>query len=112
MFDYLPGCLTVKKMFGMHDVYWRKMIIPILRKRDNLPQMNGIWVATSTTHDQDLKKYVSEFAPFAADGHEHQSNWLLIPDDAEDLEGAAIKVCQMISHGDSRIGKLTEKPPL
>jgi len=37
---------------------------------------------------------------------------LLLKDDAEDFEVAAIKICELITHGDPRIGKVTEKPPL
>jgi len=35
-----------------------------------------------------------------------------LKDDAEDFEGAAIKICEMIMHGDPRIGRPTEKPPV
>ena len=111
VFDYLPGDIIVKKMFGMHYVYWRKKIMLILRKRDNLPEMNGIWVATNKEYHQSLKEDISEFGPFFIDGDERHGNWLLIQADAENLEEAAIKLCELISHGDPRIGRLTEKAP-
>jgi hypothetical protein len=112
VFDYLPDSIIVKKMFGMHYIYWGKKIMLILRKRDNLHQMNGIWVATSKEHHKSLKQDIPEFGPFMIDGDERHGNWLLIQAGAENLEEAAIKVCEMISHGDPRIGKLTEKAPV
>jgi hypothetical protein len=89
-----------------------KKIMLILRKRDNDPEMNGIWVATSREHHQSLKEEIPEFGPFYIEGDERHSNWLFVNDNTENLEEAAIKLCEMISHGDTRIGKLTEKPPL
>ena len=112
VFDYLPAGITSKKMFGMHYIYWGKKLMLMLRKRDNEPEMNGIWVATNTKYHESLKKDVAVFVPFKMDGYEHEGNWLLIPDNAEELEEAAIRVCEMISHGDPRIGNLTKKPPL
>ena len=110
--DYLPPGIIVKKMFGMHYIYLVKKIMLILRKRDNEPELNGIWVATGKEHHQSLKKDIPEFGPFFIDGDERHGNWLLIRDDAEDFEEAAIKVCELISHGDHRIGRLTEKAPI
>jgi hypothetical protein len=112
VFDYLPTGITVKKMFGMHYIYLGKRIMIILRKSDNQSELNGIWVATSKEHHKSLKKNIPELGSFFIDGDERHGDWKLIADDAEDFEGAAIKICEMISHGDPRIGKLTEKAPI
>ncbi|HTD98333.1 MAG TPA: hypothetical protein VK668_03570 [Mucilaginibacter sp.] len=112
VFDYLPAGIIIKKMFGMHYVYLAKRIMLILRKRDNEPELNGIWVATDKKHHKDLKKSIPELGAFFIDGDERHGNWLLISPDAEDFEGAAIKICELISHGDPRIGRLTEKGPV
>jgi hypothetical protein len=45
------------------------------------------------------------------DGVERQSNWLLLPAGAEDFEISAIKICELISHGDVRMGRITKKAP-
>ena len=68
--DYLPPGIIVKKMFGMHYIYLAKKIVLILRKRDNEPELNGIWVATDKEHHQSLKKDIPEFGPFFIDGAE------------------------------------------
>jgi hypothetical protein len=110
--DYLPTGIIVKKMFGMHYIYLSKKIMLILRKRDNEPELNGIWVATGKQHHERLRSEVPELGAFFIGNDERHGNWLLIKDDAEEFEGAAIKVCELIIHGDPRIGRVTEKAPL
>jgi len=112
VFDYLPTGIVVKKMFGMHYIYLSKRIMLILRKRENEPELNGIWVATDKIHHENLKQEAPELGAFFIDGDERHGNWLLISPDAEDFEGAVIKICEMIAHGDPRIGRLTEKAPM
>ena len=111
VFDYLPANITVKKMFGMHYIYLGKRIMLILRSSNKQPQWNGMWVATSTDHHQSLKNNIPELGAFFLDGNERHGNWLFLKDNTEDFEGAAIKICELIAHGDARIGKLTEKAP-
>ncbi|MDB5154737.1 MAG: hypothetical protein JWR54_3488 [Mucilaginibacter sp.] len=112
VFDYLPANIIVKKMFGMHYIYLGKRIMFILRKQDAQSELNGIWIATSKEHHPSLKKDIRELGSFFIDKEERHGNWLFLPDDTEDFEQPAIKVCEMISHGDPRIGKLTEKAPI
>jgi len=49
-------------------------------------------------------------ADFVLDnGDMHDSGWRLIRvDDNDDFETAAIQVCELISHNDKRIGKVTK----
>jgi hypothetical protein len=107
VFDYLPTGIIVKKMFGMHYIYLGKRIMVILRRQDKQPELNGIWVATSKEHHESLKNHIHELGPFFINNDERHGSWLFLKDDAEDFEGAAIKVCELISHGDARIGKET-----
>jgi len=113
VFDYLPPNVISKSMFGMQYIYLNKKIMIILRKAKKNVGMNGIWVATSGEHHQSLEKEIPAMTGFVLDnGEMHDSNWRLIREDHDDFETAAIKVCELISHGDPRIGKLTEKAPL
>src|SRR5271155_498170 len=109
--DYLPGNIIVKKMFGMHYIYLGKRIMLILRLRPNEAELNGIWVATSKIHHPSLKNIIPALGAFFINNDERQGNWLFLKDDAEDFEGAAIKICELICHGDAKIGKVTEKSP-
>ena len=113
VFDYLPRHVVSKAMFGMQYIYLNKKIMIILRRASKNLDMNGVWVATSREHHQSLEKDIPALADFVLDNGEiHDSNWRLIREDHDDFEAAAIKVCELISHGDPRIGKLTEKAPL
>jgi hypothetical protein len=109
--DYLPSGIIIKKMFGMHYIYLGKRIMLILRQRPNEPELNGVWIATSKKHHDSLKEHIPELGAFFINNDERQGNWLFLKDDAEDFEGAAITVCGLISHGDQRIGNVTEKSP-
>jgi len=109
--DYLQDRILLKKMFGMHYIYLGKWIMLILRKRSNEPELNGIWVATNKKYHEELKNSIPELGAFFLDNNERHGNWLFLKDDAEDFEGAAIKICEMILHGDPRIGRPTKKPP-
>jgi hypothetical protein len=110
VFDYLPVHVIVKQMFGMHYIYLNKKIVLILRKAGKNENMNGIWVATSREHHQSLSDDVPAMKDFVLDnGEMHDSNWRLIKEDDDDFEAAAIRICELISHGDKRIGKETKK---
>jgi hypothetical protein len=107
--DYLPRNAVTKRMFGMYYIYLNKKIVLILRKAGKNVDMNGVWVATSKEHHQSLEKEIPALADFILDnGEMHDSDWRLIKDGDEDFEEAVIKVCELISHGDKRIGKETK----
>ncbi|HVW14471.1 MAG TPA: hypothetical protein VHB54_11625 [Mucilaginibacter sp.] len=109
VFDYLPRNIIVKPRFGMHYIYLNRKIMIILRKVGNNLDMNGIWIATSKEHHTSLEKDIPTLADFVPDsGETHDSNWRLLKDGHEDFEEAAIRLCELISHGDKRIGKETK----
>jgi hypothetical protein len=108
VFDYLPQNVVVKPMFGMYYLYFNKKIMLILRKASKNLDMNGIWIATSKEHHQSLEKDIPALVDFIDNGEMHDSNWRLIKDDHDDFETAAIQVCELIAHGDKRIGKETK----
>jgi hypothetical protein len=48
IFDYLLPIKTITKpFFGMFAVYHGPKLLLLLRQRDNEPDMNGIWIATT-----------------------------------------------------------------
>src|ERR1700712_4991118 len=110
--DYLPASMIIKPMFGMHYIYLGKKIMLILRKRDNEPELNGVWLATNKKHHESLKKEIPELGPAFMAGDERQGNWLFIHPEAEGFEETAIRICELITHGDPRVGNVTQKPPL
>ena len=110
VFDYLPTHVIVKQMFGMHYIYLNKKILLILRKLSKNENLNGIWVATSREYHRRLSDEIPALKDFVLDnGEMHDSNWRLIKEDDDDFEAATIRICELISHGDKRIGKDTKK---
>ncbi len=109
--DYLPDSIVLKYMFGWHYIYWGKKLMIVLSKTLKRPEWDGIWIATERAHHENLFNDVPELQPFFMDEVERESNWLLLPADAEDFETSAIKICEMVSHGDTRVGRFTKKAP-
>jgi hypothetical protein len=109
VFDYLPRNVVVRPMFGMYYIYLNKKIMLILRKASKNLDMNGIWVATSKEHHKSLERDIPALTDFLLDnGEMHDSDWRLLKHDHDDFESAAIQLCELITHGDRRIGKETE----
>jgi len=109
--DYLPDSIVLKYMFGWHYVYWGKKLMVVLSKTQKRPEWDGIWIATEREHHESLFSDIPELQPFFMDEVERESNWLLLPADAEDFETSAIKICEMVAHGDTRVGRFTKKAP-
>lgn len=113
VFDYLPRNVVIKSMFGMQYIYLGRKLMLMLRKSVKDVDMNGVWVATAKEHHRSLENDIPAMVGYVLDnGDTYESNWRLIKDDRDDFEEAAIKVCELIAHGDPRIGKLTKKAPL
>ena len=109
IFDYLPDRIVAKPHFGMFYIYLDKKIMLILRRVASNLDMNGIWVATSKQHHESLEKDIPALADFVLDnGETHDSDWRLLKETDDDFEEAAIKLCELIAHGDKRIGKETK----
>jgi hypothetical protein len=109
VFDYLPRNVVSKQMFGMHYIYLNKKIMLILRKAAKNIDLNGIWVATLKEHHQSLQNEIPALSDFILDnGETHDSGWRFLKADDDDFETAAIQLCELIAHGDKRIGKETK----
>ncbi|MBS1527862.1 MAG: hypothetical protein JST19_19615 [Bacteroidetes bacterium] len=107
--DYLPRNIVVKQNFGMFYIYLNKKMMLILRRAAGNQNMNGIWVTSSRQHHQSLQEEVPALGDFVLDnGETHDSDWRLLKDGHEDFEEEAIKICELISQGDKRIGKETK----
>jgi len=98
-------------MFGMHYIYWGKKLMLILCKNSKNPEWDGIWLSTGREHHESLKNDIPELLSFSWDENAQPGNWLMIPPTVENFEGAAIKICELVSHGDKRVGRVTKKPP-
>jgi hypothetical protein len=106
--DYLqPVEVKIRPMFGMFAIYLDKRIMMVLRERKEEPASNGVWLATSSEYHKSLKKDLPSLKPITLltkGGRE--TEWQLIPADANDFESSVIKACEFIIRGDPRIGKI------
>lgn len=108
VFDYLlPLEPVTKPMFGCHALYLGEKIVLILRDRKDHPEANGVWLATSAEHHESLKQELPSMCSIyiLSDG-KAKTNWQMLPSDADDFESSVIRVCEMVRHGDKRIGKV------
>ena len=108
VFDYLaPLEISVKPMFGLWAIYVQEKIVLILRQRKDHPEINGIWVATYPEHHQGLKHELPALCSVSTYSDDiKNTEWQLLRADADNFESSAIKVCELISNNDQRIGRI------
>jgi hypothetical protein len=106
--DYLmPLEPYIKPFFGCYGVYVGEKIVFILRDKKSHPEVNGVWIATDHQHHKSLKK---EFPPLCSvsvlnDG-KGATGWQMLQAEADDFEPLVVKACELILHGDPRIGRI------
>lgn len=108
VFDHLaPLEVTVKPMFGLWAVYLNGKILIVLRERKDHTDTNGVWVATNNEHHKSLKKDLPSLKSFSIYSKPvNETEWQVIPVEADDFEASVIKVCELIKRGDNRIGRI------
>lgn len=105
--DLMPLDVTLKPMFGMWAIYAGEKIMLILRQREDQPEKNGVWVATSEEHHKSLKNALPSLRSiFTYEGSDKDTEWQLLPVEADDFEASVGKVCELIKNGDRRIGRI------
>ena len=94
-------------MFGLFAIYLNEKIVLILRQRSEFPDTNGVWIATTQEHHKSLKNEIPSLQSISTDSNGlTETEWQLIPADTDDFESSVIKVCELIKHGDPRIGRI------
>ncbi len=111
-FDFLlsdlPAGIIVTPAIGMFYIYFNGKIVLIFRRTNKNQQHNGIWISTTREHHDSLKADVPAVAQFELE-EGFDTAWLLLSDKHDDFESAAVRICQMVSRKDPRIGKVTPK---
>ena len=81
------------------------MLITRLRKTDE--DDNGVWVATSKEHHKSLKKdFPAMRTIYLLSNGKGETEWQNIPSTSDNFESDVIKLCEMITRGDNRIGRI------
>src|SRR5215216_842192 len=108
VFDHLaPLDVTIKPMFGFFALYIDEKIILVLRQRKESPSKNGVWIATTIQHHESLKKDLPSMRSISKNHADPtETEWQVIPFDADDFESSVIKACEFIKRGDPRIGRI------
>ena len=110
LLDDLPPSVIVLPAIGMFLIYAHGKNVLIFRKTGKNPQHNGIWIFTKREHHTSLKADIPAITDFVFnEGELFETAWLLLSDDHDDFETAAIRLCELVSQRDKRIGKVTAK---
>ena len=96
---------TTRMMFGCLAVYCEDKIVLILRDRQDSPEDNGVWLATTAAHHASLQREFSSLRSIRLFGT-RTTAWQVLPADAPDFEAAALRACRLIIARDPRIGKV------
>lgn len=94
-----------KPMFGCTAVYVGEKIVVILRRREDFPDDNGIWLATAPEHHASLQAELPSMRSLRLFGP-GPTGWQNIPEESSTFEEEAFRVCALVRKGDPRIGKV------
>ena len=99
---------TTRPMFGCVAVYTGGKIVFILRDKADATADNGLWIATTREHHESLRREFPHMRSIAVLG-KGITGWQILPAEAPDFEEAALRACEMVIAGDSRIGKIPKR---
>jgi hypothetical protein len=103
----LPLNPRVNPMFGAFAVYVGEKIVLALRNKEDHQEANGVWIATRSEYHSSLKKiFPSMRSIYLLSDGKAETQWQMLPLDADDFESSALKVCELILRGDERIGRI------
>ena len=92
-------------MFGCLAVYVGEKIVLILRDKRQGTADNGVWLATTQEHHESLRREFPNMRSIQIFAKK-VTGWQVLPVDATDFEEAALRACDLILAGDTRIGKI------
>jgi len=101
------SCLTrsTRPMFGCLAIYVKDKIVLILRDKPTNTADNGVWLATTQEHHQSLRREFPNMRSIQVLG-KRVTGWQVLPVDVPDFELAALRACELVLAGDTRIGKI------
>ncbi|MDY8136225.1 hypothetical protein [Aquimarina sp. 2201CG5-10] len=101
--ELYPLQLRHKKMFGVDSFYYGEKIVFALRKQDNYPNDNGIWIATKIKFHKELKLLIRDLKAIEVYG---LKTWLVLPESSDHFEEGIIKIAELIKQHSSLIGNI------
>ena len=94
-------------MFGCVAVYVADKIIFALRDKPESHSDNGVWLATTVEHHESLRREFPSMRSIRVLGKK-VTGWQVLPADAPDFEAAAMRACELVLAGDTRIGTVPD----
>jgi hypothetical protein len=96
--------VRAKPMFGFVYVYLGEKLIMLLRERENQPERNGVWLATTSEYLESLSR---EFPllPRICVIDTGRNGWVFLPFKLQVFESYAFRACELVSEGDPRVGQ-------
>ena len=102
-----PLSPETRPMFGCVAVYVANKIIFALRDKPESQSDNGVWLATTLEHHESLRREFPSMRSIRVLGKK-VTGWQVLPADAPDFEAAAMRACELVLAGDTRIGKVPD----
>jgi len=102
-----PLLPETRPMFGCVAVYVAEKIIFALRDKPESQSDNGVWLATTLEHHESLRREFPTMRSIRVLGKK-VTGWQVLPADAPDFETAAMRACELVLAGDTRIGKVPD----
>ena len=99
---------VTRPMFGCLAVYVEDKIVLILRNKPSSKADNGVWLATTAEHHESLRREFPRMRSIRLLGKK-VTGWQVLPADAPDFEESALRACELVLDGDSRIGKVPKR---
>ena len=94
---------VTRLFFGAHGVYLGERLVFILRERGD--DDDGVWVGTTKEHHESLRRELPSLRSIRLFGP-GESAWQNLPATAPTFEREAIRACELVLRGDSRIGRV------
>ena len=98
----------IRPMFGCYAVYINEKLVLILRDRADHVDDNGVWIATSQEHHDELRQMFPSMRSVRLLGS-RPTAWQNLPSSADDFESSVLDACDLILKNDRRIGKVPKK---
>jgi hypothetical protein len=103
-----PVVTATRPLFSCLGVYVGAKIVMALRDKPTAPDDNGVWLATTEAHHESLRAEFPYMRSIRVFG-KPVTGWQILPADAPDFEESALRACELIAAGDTRIGKVPAK---
>lgn len=99
---------TTRPMFGCTAVYVGEKIVFVLREKGKTKPDpdDGVWLATSKEHHESLRREFPNMRSIRLLANGAPTNWQILPVEAADFEETAVRACELVIAGDSRIGRV------